>query len=174
MDPTIDTSMERFRWGTLNKEGIKSFTKTKFGWNESKCESNLHPLLKSMESREKQLTLDNFVTFRPLVIGKQKIKSKRLSNAMKKIKRGVDDLMDEVALSSSDSSESSEPLSSGKRKRNPGTSSGSRKSTNETPQPAVKKVRIPKPVTEIPQKVQEENRRQQNKKRAIEILKSKK
>ena len=116
MNPTIDSSTERFKWGNPDFSSIRKYTRFKFGWDESKCDSVLKPILKNFETQVKEIsrqpTLDGFVTFgKPsafqLLSGtKRKIKSRRLIRAMKKLKRGVGSAPSELNLSSDSKSDS--------------------------------------------------------------------
>jgi len=114
MNPTVDSSMEPFRWGTPDLDSIRQYTNVKFGWDQLKCDTLLKPMMKIFECQAKeisrQMTLDNFVTIGKssllLPTTKRKIKSQRLARAMKKLKRGVGTAPEELNLSSEDTSDS--------------------------------------------------------------------
>ena len=112
MNPTIDESLERFRWGSPDIEALRGYTKSRFGWNHQKADAALLPLIKSLscqpqEKSRRQLVLDSFLEIgrmeKNLEIhgGKRKNKSKRLHQAMKKLKGA--NPSSEVQLSDSDS-----------------------------------------------------------------------
>lgn len=205
MNPTVDSSTERFRWGTINKDALKLYAKHKFGWEEKKFDATLQPILKSMaalENKERQLTLDHFITLHPSITGKRKIKSKRLGEALKKLKGSNQgsSIPDELKMSESDSNseeevpETSSSSSAKNRGRNIASSSSKdaqgnvpNKKRRLNPKPSTsnasnssisnkkKRVRLPTSALNavIPQKVQEETQKKINKLKAIELMKKK-
>jgi DNA excision repair protein ERCC-5 len=191
MNPAIDSSTDPFRWGTPDLDAIRMYTKSKFGWEQSKCDGLILPVIKNLRceaEQSKQLTLDRFLStgFRNMESNlRHKTGSKRLNSALKKLKKSAP-ASGELQLSSESSSDNDDfikPSATRKpppkkvrsetgpvrhhesqTKQSPSTSNASRSSSV----PAIPKE------TKVPQKVQQETQRKMNKQRAIEILKNKK
>ncbi|XP_057301227.1 DNA excision repair protein ERCC-5 homolog isoform X2 [Hydractinia symbiolongicarpus] len=80
LEPTVDTSDERFEWGTPDITAIKEFANEKLGWLSSRTDEILSPVMRKWKgNKEKQKTLDKF--FVP-VLAQNDVISKRLRNVL--------------------------------------------------------------------------------------------
>lgn len=74
-------------------DSIRNYTKKKFGWEQTKCDSLLLPVLKKCQTDQdptRQLTLDTYISFGKKSSsgsGKRKKGSKRIQTAVKRLKR---------------------------------------------------------------------------------------
>mmetsp|Transcript_9936 Transcript_9936/g.23082 ORF Transcript_9936/g.23082 Transcript_9936/m.23082 type:complete len:241 (-) Transcript_9936:52-774(-) len=82
--PKVDLSKDRFRWGKPDLKLLLAFCAGKFGWPHDKTKEVLVPVLKVYEARELQTTLESFYGFSERFA---KFKSKRIKNAVSKLKR---------------------------------------------------------------------------------------
>lgn len=190
IDPTVDSSLEPFKWGNPDLDALRTYTNSKFGWDQTKCDSLLQPVLKKMfceaQHSSRQLTMDGFLTNSSHSGGKRKLQSQRMQNAMKKLKRvGGNGSSATVDLSEESSSSDVSSISSGDSPRkkvmahktqSPAKVSrklvGGDQSKSMKPVPSVESIHFKRKEV-IPQKVQEETERRRNKAKAIEILKKK-
>jgi hypothetical protein len=81
MNPEVDTSKAPFRWSDPNLEGLRSMLKYKLGWEDSKVDTVILPVIKrsfELKHGKKQPKIDTF--FKPIV---NPHKSKRVQNAFK-------------------------------------------------------------------------------------------
>lgn len=84
LNPEVDSSMEKFTWGRPDLDALRDYTKERFGWNQSKVDDALLPILKKLNESNKQTHLDSFFT---VTLKKQTnlFPSKRIMSALKKI-----------------------------------------------------------------------------------------
>ncbi|XP_038615163.1 DNA repair protein complementing XP-G cells isoform X2 [Tachyglossus aculeatus] len=81
--PVVDESKAPFLWGKPDAEKIREFCQRHFGWNKTKTDESLLPVLKQLNIQQTQLRIDAF--FRVEQHEKQDtrgIKSKRLNRAV--------------------------------------------------------------------------------------------
>ncbi|XP_028929135.1 DNA repair protein complementing XP-G cells [Ornithorhynchus anatinus] len=81
--PVVDESRGAFLWGKPDAEKIRQFCQRYFGWNKTKTDESLLPVLKQLNIHQTQLRIDSF--FRVEQHEKQDakgIKSKRLNRAV--------------------------------------------------------------------------------------------
>ncbi|XP_042638631.1 DNA excision repair protein ERCC-5 [Orycteropus afer afer] len=81
--PTVDDSKGSFLWGKPDLEKIREFCQRYFGWNRTKTDESLFPILKQLNAQQTQLRIDSF--FRLAQQEKQDakgIKSRRLNRAV--------------------------------------------------------------------------------------------
>lgn len=106
LDPHVERSKETFSWAKPDVVGLVDFAKQKFGWNRTKSEEILKPVLKRLEERYAQTSLlDYFKTKHKIDSGEhEKYMSKRVKKALDKIGKG-------------DEEDSSEEKESAKEKR---------------------------------------------------------
>lgn len=98
LEPTVDTSDERFEWGTPDITALKEFANEKLGWLSSRTDEILSPvMIKWKEKKEKQKTLDKF--FVPL-LAQNDVISKRLRNVLD-VMNGPNKKDDETSAESS-------------------------------------------------------------------------
>lgn len=82
MSPQVDNSTESFSWGRPDLEALRRLCFERFGWNKSKSDELLLPVLKEYDRHETQLRLEAFYTFNQRFA---KIRSKRIQKAVKHI-----------------------------------------------------------------------------------------
>ncbi|XP_071064311.1 DNA excision repair protein ERCC-5 [Dasypus novemcinctus] len=83
LKPVVDDSKGSFLWGKPDLEKIREFCQRYFGWNRTKTDESLFPVLKQLNAQQTQLRIDSF--FRLAQQDKQDakgIKSQRLSRAV--------------------------------------------------------------------------------------------
>jgi len=51
LNPIVNESNEKFKWGTVQEDSIIQFAQTNFDWNLSKTKSTLAPVLKKVSER---------------------------------------------------------------------------------------------------------------------------
>ncbi|XP_070264719.1 DNA excision repair protein ERCC-5 isoform X2 [Myotis yumanensis] len=83
LKPVVDDSKGSFLWGKPDLEKIREFCQRYFGWNRTKTDESLFPVLKQLSAQQTQLRIDSF--FRVAQQEKQDakgIKSQRLNRAV--------------------------------------------------------------------------------------------
>lgn len=83
LKPVVDDSKGAFLWGKPDPDKIREFCQRYFGWNRSKTDESLLPVLKQLNVQQTQLRIDSF--FRLAQQEKQeakRIKSQRLNRAV--------------------------------------------------------------------------------------------
>jgi 5'-3' exonuclease len=81
--PALDDSKSRFTFVKPDFPNLKTFCSRRFGWDEGKIDDLLGPVQKALQERDKQQTIDGFITFREKFA---KVRSKRLAEAVAKVK----------------------------------------------------------------------------------------
>lgn len=81
INPAVDHSTEKFRWGAVDFEGLTEFCWSKFGWEKERFENTVGPLRQQMKERSvrQQRRIDEF--FKPHRFAR--IRSERLKKAVK-------------------------------------------------------------------------------------------
>ncbi|XP_072478111.1 DNA excision repair protein ERCC-5 isoform X2 [Notamacropus eugenii] len=82
LKPVVDDSRGAFLWGKPDLEQIREFCQRYFGWNRTKTDESLLPVLKQLNTHQTQLHIDSF--FRVMQHEKhvKGIKSQRLNRAV--------------------------------------------------------------------------------------------
>ncbi|XP_008063199.1 DNA repair protein complementing XP-G cells [Carlito syrichta] len=83
LKPVVDDSKGSFLWGKPDLDKIREFCQRYFGWNRTKTDESLFPVLKQLNAQQTQLRIDSF--FRLAQQEKQdakRIKSQRLNRAV--------------------------------------------------------------------------------------------
>ncbi|XP_059936236.1 DNA excision repair protein ERCC-5 [Mesoplodon densirostris] len=83
LKPVVDESKGSFLWGKPDLDKIREFCQRYFGWNRTKTDESLFPVLKQLNVQQTQLRIDSF--FRLAQQEKQEakgIKSQRLNRAV--------------------------------------------------------------------------------------------
>ncbi|XP_039705223.1 basic immunoglobulin-like variable motif-containing protein isoform X1 [Pteropus medius] len=83
LKPVVDDSKGSFLWGKPDLDKIREFCQRYFGWNRTKTDESLFPVLKQLNAQQTQLRIDSF--FRLAQQEKQDakgIKSQRLNRAV--------------------------------------------------------------------------------------------
>ncbi|XP_015706948.1 DNA repair protein complementing XP-G cells isoform X1 [Coturnix japonica] len=89
LKPVVDETRGSFTWGKPDVEQIREFCKDHFGWNRTKTDEILLPVMKQLNLQQTQLRIDSF--FRLEQHEKQAIKSQRLRRAVSCLKRKEND-----------------------------------------------------------------------------------
>eukprot|EP00775_Hariotina_reticulata_P011343 gene11343-11492_t len=84
--PQVDRNPARFNFGKPDSILLQEFCRERFGWNDTKIDELLLPVLRSYGQRSSQMRIDQYLTHKQRFA---KIKSKRLQQAVAKI-TGVD------------------------------------------------------------------------------------
>jgi len=190
--PTLDTSTEPFRWGSPDPDALRHFAKNRFGWDQARADAILTPALRNFSSQDResrrQSTLDSFITRLNPPIGTDSqllpSQSKRLQRAMKSLRRQRSEegrgAPAEVDLSTDDSDSNS--AGPGKRKGKVGIGTAELKSKRKKVdgdshqgqiQGGSKGHHIPKGTgSPIPQRLKTTAEREENKRKAIRVLKN--
>ena len=108
LDPKVDDAKDKFTFARPDLDLLRRFCSDRFGWEQSRTDELLLPVLKAYDERQTQQTLDNFVAYRQRFA---KIRSKRLRQAVAGI-TGADN--EELALQ--DDEEGGEPSRPAKKK----------------------------------------------------------
>ncbi|GIY63842.1 DNA repair protein complementing XP-G cells [Caerostris extrusa] len=84
LNPAIDESTEKFTWGRPDLDALRDYTRERFGWNKSKVDESLLPVIKKLSERDTQTHIDSFFT---VTLKKQTnlFPSKRIMSALKKL-----------------------------------------------------------------------------------------
>ncbi|XP_008581093.1 PREDICTED: DNA repair protein complementing XP-G cells isoform X1 [Galeopterus variegatus] len=83
LKPVVDDSKGSFLWGKPDLDKIREFCERYFGWNKTKTDESLFPVLKQLNAQQTQPRIDSF--FRVAQQEKQdakRIKSQRLNRAV--------------------------------------------------------------------------------------------
>ncbi|MCO5586794.1 hypothetical protein L7F22_040736 [Adiantum nelumboides] len=80
--PQVDKSSEAFMWGRPDLEALRRLCLERFGWNKSKSDELLVPVLKEYDRHETQLRLEAFYSFNQRFA---KIRSKRIQKAVTRV-----------------------------------------------------------------------------------------
>uniref|UniRef100_K7ET21 DNA excision repair protein ERCC-5 n=2 Tax=Pongo abelii TaxID=9601 RepID=K7ET21_PONAB len=83
LKPVVDDSKGSFLWGKPDLDKIREFCQRYFGWNRTKTDESLFPVLKQLDAQQTQLRIDSF--FRLAQQEKEDakhIKSQRLNRAV--------------------------------------------------------------------------------------------
>ncbi|XP_038715642.1 DNA repair protein UVH3 isoform X2 [Tripterygium wilfordii] len=92
--PQVDKSTDAFSWGKLDVLVLRKLCWEKFGWASQKSDDLLLPVLKEYNKHETQLRMEAFYTFNERFA---KIRSKRITKAVKGITRSQTSMMTEDA-----------------------------------------------------------------------------
>uniref|UniRef100_G1R8Q9 DNA excision repair protein ERCC-5 n=1 Tax=Nomascus leucogenys TaxID=61853 RepID=G1R8Q9_NOMLE len=83
LKPVVDDSKGSFLWGKPDLDKIREFCQRYFGWNRTKTDESLFPVLKQLDAQQTQLRIDSF--FRLAQQEREdakRIKSQRLNRAV--------------------------------------------------------------------------------------------
>lgn len=82
LEPNIEKSEDKFTWGELDITILRDYTKAKFGWSQNKLDEILKPVLKRMQDRKTQRSVQDFF--------KRKVEFQSLEEQMsKRVKAAV-------------------------------------------------------------------------------------
>ncbi|XP_072832615.1 basic immunoglobulin-like variable motif-containing protein isoform X5 [Vicugna pacos] len=81
--PVVDDSKGSFLWGKPDLDKIREFCQRYFGWNRTKTDESLFPVLKQLNAQQTQLRIDSFFRLAQQEHQEAKgIKSQRLNRAV--------------------------------------------------------------------------------------------
>ncbi|KAJ8729202.1 hypothetical protein PYW08_000783 [Mythimna loreyi] len=82
LEPNIEKSEDKFTWGELDITILRDYTKAKFGWSQNKLDEILKPVLKQIQDRKTQRSVQDFF--------KRKVEFQSLEEQMsKRVKAAV-------------------------------------------------------------------------------------
>uniref|UniRef100_A0A182K3J7 Uncharacterized protein n=1 Tax=Anopheles christyi TaxID=43041 RepID=A0A182K3J7_9DIPT len=82
LQPTVDYSEEEFSWGYPDADRLRDYAREKFGWNQTKTNDILLPVLKRLDERKSQSSIKNYFKVQSAV-GHNRLKvSKRVQHAV--------------------------------------------------------------------------------------------
>ncbi|XP_075992652.1 rad2 superfamily protein mus201 [Anticarsia gemmatalis] len=82
LEPNVERSEDKFSWGELDITILRDYTKTKFGWSQSKLDEIIKPVLKRIVERKTQRSMQDFF--------KRKVEFQSLEDQMsKRVKAAV-------------------------------------------------------------------------------------
>ena len=81
--PEVDESKEKFTWAVPNVEALRVFTGEKFGWNSSKTDEILIPVMKKLKVRTFQRRIESYFTNIRL-LKEPTVTSRRMQDAIAK------------------------------------------------------------------------------------------
>lgn len=82
--PKVDDSMDKFQFARPDADLLRHFCYEHLGWGHSRVDELLVPVLQNYDERQRQQTLDSFLSYRQRFA---KIRSKRLQNAVAGIRK---------------------------------------------------------------------------------------
>lgn len=82
--PALDDSKSKFTFISPDFPMLESFCSRKFGWDDGKIRDLFEPVKKSLSQRDKQQTIQGFLSFREKFA---RVRSKRLAQAVEKVKK---------------------------------------------------------------------------------------
>ncbi|XP_022161036.1 DNA repair protein complementing XP-G cells homolog isoform X2 [Myzus persicae] len=119
LHPIVNDSNQSFSWGTPQIDSIVEFAQTNFDWDVSKTKSKLAPVLKKVSERTTQTTLDSFVKTLPQLSSTNTAMSKRVSQAVKRLRNDTSSVeSNKKSGSSKISFTDSNDITDKKRRRN--------------------------------------------------------
>ncbi|XP_063932075.1 DNA excision repair protein ERCC-5 homolog [Zophobas morio] len=93
LEPTVETSREKFSWGKPDIPGLVDFAKQKFGWTKIKSEEILAPILRRLEDNRVQKSITEYFKYEVKASESgvaEKLMSKRVKTAINRIAKGPD------------------------------------------------------------------------------------
>ncbi|PSN40490.1 hypothetical protein C0J52_05251 [Blattella germanica] len=85
LKPKVDESMETFSWQFPDLDSLREFTKKKFKWTKLKADEILLPVMKKLEERKSQRSLDSYFKIIPKLHAAEGKLSKRVKQAINRI-----------------------------------------------------------------------------------------
>ncbi|XP_023718485.2 DNA repair protein complementing XP-G cells homolog isoform X2 [Cryptotermes secundus] len=85
LHPKVDESEETFTWGLPDLTSLRDFTRQKFGWTKTKTDEILLPVMKKLEERKSQMSLDSYFRVIPKLQETDGKLSKRVQQAVHRL-----------------------------------------------------------------------------------------
>ncbi|XP_018567912.1 DNA repair protein complementing XP-G cells homolog [Anoplophora glabripennis] len=97
LEPTVETSREKFSWSKPDFVGLTDFAKEKFGWSHKKTEEILKPVVKKVEENQAQKSIKDYfkTVYKADSTDAQNQMSKRVQSAIKRIGKTPEELIAE-------------------------------------------------------------------------------
>ncbi|XP_069684242.1 DNA excision repair protein ERCC-5 isoform X2 [Periplaneta americana] len=89
LHPKVDESRETFSWGLPDLTSLRDFAQRKFGWSRSKTDEILLPIMKKLEERKNQMSLDSYFKVIPKLQAAEGKLSKRVKKAVHRLGKGT-------------------------------------------------------------------------------------
>lgn len=83
--PVADTSAEKFTWGTPELDELREYARRNFGWDPKKVDDKLVPVMKRLNEKKVQKTIDTFFFKTQANRNPEMFRSKRVNQALNKI-----------------------------------------------------------------------------------------
>ncbi|XP_054159358.1 DNA excision repair protein ERCC-5-like [Oppia nitens] len=84
MNPTVDKSKEKFLWSIPRLDELRDYTRHHFGWSLEKTDSILLPIMKKVNEKQTQMTIDSYF--------KIQVQTKYISQASKRLNTAINKL----------------------------------------------------------------------------------
>lgn len=85
MRPMADTSTEEFTWGTPELDELREYARRNFGWDPKRTDEKLVPVMKRLNERKTQPTIDTFFFKTQANLNPERFRSKRVNEALNKL-----------------------------------------------------------------------------------------
>ncbi|CAH0700360.1 unnamed protein product [Spodoptera exigua] len=85
LEPNIEKSKDKFTWGELDITILRDYTKAKFGWSQNKLDEIIRPVLKRMQDRKTQRSVQDFFKRKVEFQSLEEQMSKRVKAAVQKM-----------------------------------------------------------------------------------------
>eukprot|EP00092_Neocalanus_flemingeri_P018656 GFUD01020202.1.p1 GENE.GFUD01020202.1~~GFUD01020202.1.p1 ORF type:complete len:1186 (-),score=434.58 GFUD01020202.1:127-3684(-) len=90
MNPSVDTSGEKFSWAVPNLVGVRDFAMDRFGWDKSQVDKLLKPVIRALEERgsSRQVRIENYFNSSRVKLPDKGMlaASKRVEEAIRKVR----------------------------------------------------------------------------------------
>jgi 5'-3' exonuclease len=83
--PVADTSAEKFTWGTPELDELREYARRNFGWDPKKVDEKLVPVMKRLNEKKVQRTIDTFFFKTQANRNPEMFRSKRVNQALNRI-----------------------------------------------------------------------------------------
>lgn len=93
MKPAADTSSEKFTWGMPDLDELRDYARRNFGWDLKKIDDKLLPVMKKLNERRTQTTIDTFFFKTSANQNPELFRSKRINEALSKIAKRDDEVV---------------------------------------------------------------------------------
>lgn len=85
MRPVADSSSEKFSWGVPELDELREYARRNFGWDPKKVDEKLVPVMKRLNEKKLQRTIDTFFFKTQANRNPEMFRSKRVNQALNKI-----------------------------------------------------------------------------------------
>lgn len=85
LEPNVEKSNEKFTWGELDITILRDYTKEKFGWSQNKLDEIIKPVLKRMQEKKLQRSVEDYFKKNVNLQSLEDQMSKRVKAAVQKM-----------------------------------------------------------------------------------------